>query len=384
MSFLLAALLTALSQDLSLEDRLLATLPADSARKEAGADLWIAFRPDGRAVAYADFTTRAGLAGSDKLSPAGSPMRPAWSLDGKVFAYVDHKDGKSRVVVGGKPSDLELEGGLVEGPLLNHDGSVVAYLGRAGGKNVAVVGTTREEIPLIAGADAVSRLEMSADGRHFAYVVTADKFLSSWVVADGQKGPEFQEIGKLSFTPDGKVLYGASRHKTYHAVIVTGTDEVDVPKLNARIDRIFLGPDGKVKAYTVADGSAPLTLDDKKIKKEKNGPDGEIDALAIGTDGKTVAWRQWKSQRRTIGPAWIVVQGGKSEQYESAGRPVISAAGKIAYAAKSNGKWFVVAGDAKSDEFDFAWDPSFSPDGKKVAFGARKGAELWWKVLDVK
>jgi len=26
----------------------------------------------------------------------------------------------------------------------------------------------------------------------------------------------------------------------------------------------------------------------------------------------------------------------------------------------------------------------FSPDGTKLAFVARKGRELWWKVVDVK
>ena len=25
-----------------------------------------------------------------------------------------------------------------------------------------------------------------------------------------------------------------------------------------------------------------------------------------------------------------------------------------------------------------------SPDGKKVAFGARKGRELWWKVINIR
>lgn len=371
-------------QDVSLEDRLLATLPAESASKEAGPDLWIAFRPDGGAVGYVDFSTRTVVAGPQKLTPAGSPLRPAWSLDGRVFAYVDLVDGKSRVVVGGQASDLVLDGAPLEGPLLNHDGSAVAYLGRAGGKNVAVVGSAREEIPMIGGVDAVARLAMSADGRHFAYVVSGPEFKARWVVADGVKGPEFQDVGQPAFGPDGRVVYGATRHKTYAAVIVTGTEAADVPKVSDVMERVFLGPDGRVRAYTVANSPAPLTIDGRKVRRDKNGPDGDVDALAVSADGKTLAYRQWKSQRRGIGPAWIVVPGSASESFESAGRPVINAAGKIAYAAKAGGRWFVVAGAARSEEFDFVWDPVFSADGTKIAFGARKGAELWWKVLEVR
>ena len=44
----------------------------------------------------------------------------------------------------------------------------------------------------------------------------------------------------------------------------------------------------------------------------------------------------------------------------------------------------VVVGELKLGEFDNVWDIRFSADGKKVAFGARIGRQLWWKVADVK
>jgi len=44
----------------------------------------------------------------------------------------------------------------------------------------------------------------------------------------------------------------------------------------------------------------------------------------------------------------------------------------------------VVVGDCIGDAFEQVGDPVFSPDGKKVAHGARKGRELWWKVMEVK
>lgn len=64
--------------------------------------------------------------------------------------------------------------------------------------------------------------------------------------------------------------------------------------------------------------------------------------------------------------------------------PSFSPQGKaLVYAAKKDRKWFVVVGEKKGQEFDFVWPPTFSLDGTRVAYGARKGRELWWKVLSL-
>lgn len=57
---------------------------------------------------------------------------------------------------------------------------------------------------------------------------------------------------------------------------------------------------------------------------------------------------------------------------------------RFAYVACDNGDWIVVCGDQRSERFDIVRDPVFRRHGKKVAFGARKGRELWWKVMEVK
>lgn len=64
----------------------------------------------------------------------------------------------------------------------------------------------------------------------------------------------------------------------------------------------------------------------------------------------------------------------------------------VAYAvARGDKRWIVVgekpfdpAQGRKGEEFDEVGPPVFSPGGTKVAFGARKGRELWWKVMAVK
>jgi hypothetical protein len=56
---------------------------------------------------------------------------------------------------------------------------------------------------------------------------------------------------------------------------------------------------------------------------------------------------------------------------------------QLAYAKKADGQWRLVVGDTVSEPFDEVDKPQFRGDGKMVAFGARKGRELWWKVMAV-
>ena len=56
---------------------------------------------------------------------------------------------------------------------------------------------------------------------------------------------------------------------------------------------------------------------------------------------------------------------------------------QLAYAKKTDGKWQLVVGATTSAAFDEVGKPQFRADGKAVAFGARLGRELWWKVLPV-
>ena len=54
---------------------------------------------------------------------------------------------------------------------------------------------------------------------------------------------------------------------------------------------------------------------------------------------------------------------------------------QLAYAKRADGQWRLVVGGTESEPFDEVDKPQFRDDGKMVAFGARKGRELWWKVM---
>jgi hypothetical protein len=53
--------------------------------------------------------------------------------------------------------------------------------------------------------------------------------------------------------------------------------------------------------------------------------------------------------------------------------------GRVAYVAGVR----IRVGETASDAYDFVTTPVFSPDGRRVAFGAAQGREIWRKVMDV-
>ena len=78
---------------------------------------------------------------------------------------------------------------------------------------------------------------------------------------------------------------------------------------------------------------------------------------------------------------------GKSEIFDAIGKegPVWSPdSSQFAYAALKDGKWYMVVGYRRNEAFDeILTGPNWSSDGKKCAYGGRKGQELIWRVYKV-
>src|SRR5262249_24746746 len=110
-------------------------------------------------------------------------------------------------------------------------------------------------------------------------------------------------------------------------------------------------------------------------------PFDSVSDPVLNADGSLVAYAGGKGSRR-----YLVRGKGRKEKFSIIARISFGPDGKtVAFLAGQYGKQFVIAGESRSDEVDeIVNGPVWSADGKKVAFTARNGVELWSRVLEVK
>lgn len=151
--------------------------------------------------------------------------------------------------------------------------------------------------------------------------------------------PECDEADLMEFPADETLVVATVRSDS-RAQLLAGKD------WGERFDNIhsfFRSPDGKNYAYVAVVGNRALVVKDRE---RVTGKYNAVGCPILSPDGKNLAY--------------VVHMGGELNVSK------------------------VIAGTAESEEFDSVQLHTFTPDGKKVVFGARKGQELWWKVMEVK
>jgi roadblock/LC7 domain-containing protein len=443
----------------SFEDRILSSIPEGA---EAGD---ILFSPDGRQVA---FRARQGGKAFVMVNQARGPAfdaildAPRFGPDGRTVFYRGRSGAVTSVVVGGKAEAGFEQVGV---PVLSHDGKKAAYAaagarsgGMAGGQAWGVMVGGRKF-----GGDFlhVGTPAFSAAGDAWAVAVRVPKGVAGagaarikeYVLQDGKPGPEFDRIEDLVFSPtgntvayrarsginvgldekwtmvvgtkagathpvlgpprftsDGRLVYVAGSG-TKQFVVVDGTrsEEYDT------VGTLVFSPDGRSVAYAASkEGKSFVVLEGRPLEPFESvqdpvfSPDGRKVAYAVSRQGKAVMmtgdkpgdaldlmgtpvwspdsrktayWALWKN-------LYVMVAGSdRSEPYEAVGPPAWSADGsRVAFAAKKENQTRMVIDFMKGEEvYDEVYGaPCFSPDGKKVAFAARKGKDLLWRVLEAR
>ena len=345
---------------------------------------------DGKRAAYAAAGARSGglaggqawgvMVGGRKFggdflhvgTPAFSPSGDNWAVAVRIpkgVAGAGAARNKEFVLQDGKPGP---EFDRIEDLVLSPAGGTAAYRARQGinvgldEKWSMVVGTKSGATHPVLGAP-----RFTSDGR---LVYMAGSGTKQFVVVDGTRGEEYDTVGTLVFSPDGRsVAHAASRDGKSFIVV----DGKPLEPFESVQDPVF-SPDGRQVAYSVSrQGKAVMMTGDK--------PGEALDLMGPPVwspdSKKTAHMGMWKNL------FIMVVAGARSEPFETVGTPAWSPdSARAAFAAKKENRNHMVINYRKSEEVydELFGAPAFSPDGKKVAFGARKGKDLLWRVLEVK
>lgn len=332
--------------------------------------------PDGQHVLYAATRTQNGSTRALLVRDHQVVSEHDWlgdigmSPDGKTLAYVEGRrvgDSIMRFMVSGATRGAEYL--YVGMPTWSTDGAHFGFIAQereVGPVKVVVDGSVVLEVPSVAGLRLIGSLPVvlaSAKGASYRglHASTADGYR---LHLGGSPGVAYDEVGLPAVSADGRhIAYGAK----------------NLPK----------GMRGRT-AYLVID-SLPEQLN--KNQWIGNAFDPYVPSHAPGSNLSYLQVGTFALQSATPGTSVVFVGehayfGHRDNLFlrlASARRLALtpltfSPDGKtIAYT-----KWTEVrVGDKKSDRFDWTGPPVFSADGTKIAFGARKGRELWWKVMEV-
>lgn len=430
---MIALLLFSLIQDVSFEERKLATRPEGTAQT----DSW--FSPDGRSVAWVEYKDPKFfvMVNDRRHEEVDDVVKLKWRPDGKQVAYAARFGKKEwRVVAGeGKGDAFEDIRELDYSP----DGKVLAYEAKQGNVHRMVVNGKAGD-----PYDAVGLIEFGPEGR-YAYsgrkgddwfLVSNEKTVGPFDDVDvykfhgrmlcyqirrkdkrffmaGEKlsGP-FDEIGAYWAAPDGARLILGVRSGSVGYLV---TDGVKNEGLLSHVQEIVVGGvDGKTVAYWAGDRkTSRIYMGDWKSPEIKAFGLG---FLTVAPDGKSAAAQVVREDEQRV---W---HGELGESFNQVGQLKFSPKGEVCYRAHhADGRDYLVIGRRRVFDCVVLWKYEFtasgvlvaaadpvsgkgsirvgdqvhgpydapcdtyvlSPDGKKLAFGATVGRDLWWKVVPV-
>ncbi|MBI2920623.1 MAG: PD40 domain-containing protein [Planctomycetes bacterium] len=361
----------------------------------------------------------------------------SFSPDGVHFAYVALREGKTCVlVVDGKTVELPEDVEGVSGPKFGPSGRLVYRLSGEHGSFLVIDGVRTDPFEESHLLGDTSEVQFSPDGRRYVYQA---RMRGTWyVVVDGVKtevtdsiaGVIFSKDGSRiawrgakglfvdgsvvgpfrepAFSDDGKRLAYTKSVENGHAVVVDGRME----KAYDRVGRPVFSPRGDRVAYSAMRSSeAALVVVNGRDSEEWTTtwdplftPDGRMAYVASSGDG-TLYWVAEEDERVELAgiPSRVTFDAsGRHVAYQISGQiyrdhrpigygrfPVLDPTGKhVAYLNNEQGGGVSIGVDGKKGErFHALSRPVFSPDGKKLAYGAVSGpatsAKVVWKVVTV-
>jgi Tol biopolymer transport system component len=353
-------------------------------------DLFVS--PDGKQLAYRAYSQSAEeylILGDRVEGPFSGVGNPVWSSDSRRVGYVVRDNDRAYVVIDNQPGEKYDQ---IEYLAFSPDGKHVAYAANTGRDQETPYVETGQWFVVLDGKqgelfDRIRQLLFSPVGGRLAYIARKG---DSWlVVVDDQSGPvyePYQQIDDIVFSPDGRHLAYLAEGDKRTFLIIDGEVRGHIGRIESagifRTDnrKLVYSPDSSQLAYITG-------LDNRSVLVVGNRIRGEIYDyvfdFCFGLNADDLAYVASLGEGRQC----VVIRNKEGRIFRQIGSLAFSPeAQQFHYKAldeEVNGVRLIV-GTKESEPFDKIWPPVFSPDGRKVAFGACKGNELWWKVMDVR
>ncbi|MCL2834992.1 MAG: hypothetical protein FWD78_17615 [Treponema sp.] len=190
------------------------------------------------------------------------------------------------------------------------------------------------------------------------------------------EGITYDSITNLAISQDG-LTAAYLIAKGNKLILVIGKNEHAMPPLDMALDVECFDADNALFS-AVKGNNVLLFVNGKESGKQFNG----INFMIYSNDGKHYA-----IAAEVAGKDKIFLNDKIVGEYDKIVSPQFSKDNTLlVYRARSNDKRFVVVYNMKTGaskeltKFDAVWNPVFSPDGKSIGYGVRKGNEFWWQV----
>lgn len=288
---------------------------------------------------YVDGQERADLIGASDFT---------YSANGKGLAYVAVRTTGPLLVVNGEEQPLDRL--AVDGLRFAPDGESVAYIaGEGKAKHFVIGGKAQPDYE-----DPVpGSLRFSDDGQHYAYAAHSG---DAWIVAvDGAEVARFGQIAQFPLlSRDGAhwAVAGADGNDV-RLVTEAGTTPIEG---NMALGSLVQSPDGAHLAYIVGSGATWTVVVDGR--PDPSYTDIANARVVFSADGAHYAY--------------TAMIGGTMQQTAGESQP-----------RRVGARYVVVLDGQAGPEWDYVSDrtPIFSPDGKHLAWMAKRGPEVL-AVLD--
>jgi hypothetical protein len=320
-------------------------------------EYWGYFSPDSQHIVYvADNTDSSCLVVDAVEGKRYDDIRgPLFSGDGKHMVFVGVVSDKgNRLVIDGVEQIVPCD--WILNVSLSFDGSRIAYFARVGNVWTPVIdGIPGKESIRSSDKDEFSVI-VSPDGKHVAYSVKEN---SSWyVMLDGVPGKQYNSgIDTMTFSSTGRLAYCVGSFSD-RLVVVDGQEYAN-SSAGWSSDSPVFSKDGNHVVYF---NGSDMIIDDNRITLKQlqtnirfGGFSRSYESVIFSEDNTRTAWAlQYSSESGIAGEnkkAWekMVVDGKVGAKYPKVGNPSFSPDGKhVAYGIEH----FVVLDRADGQHYD--------------------------------